>query len=121
MSSTSSILSNLEKGTYWCKYGETAKLNHLNYSQWCQDIEFFLQAEQALSIVLGEEVCPQGPNANTTDYHKRAGIGAAIIHASCESLVKAYLHSLRDLQAMWKELKPKFKTANSRAGRTSIV
>ena len=121
MSFSSSIISNLEKGTYHCKYGETAKLNHLNYTQWRRDIEFFLQAEQALSIVLGEESCPQGPSTNASDFDKRAGIGAAIIHASCESLVKAYLHGLRDPHVMWEELKVKLDTANSRAGRTAIL
>ena len=121
MASASSALGNLEKETYQCKYGEMAKLNHLNYSQWRRDIEFFLQAEQALSIVLGEEVRPQGPSTKSNDFDKRAGIGAAIIHASCETSVKAYLHGLRDPHAMWEELKAKLDTANSRAGRTAIL
>jgi len=110
-----------EKGTYRCKYGETAKLNHLNYTQWRRDIEFFLQAEQVLSIVLGGEVRPQGPNTKSNDFDKRAGIGAAIIHASCESSVKAYLHGLRDPHTMWEELRTKLDTVNSRAGRTAIL
>ena len=85
------------------------------------DIEFFLQAEQALLIVLREETCPEGPNTNAADFDKWAGIGAAIIHAFCESLVKAYLHGLRDPHAMWEELKAKLDTANSRAGTTAIL
>jgi len=48
ISFSSSIISNLEKETYCCKYGETVKLNHLNYSQWRCDIKFFLQAEQVV-------------------------------------------------------------------------
>ena len=43
---------------YRCKYGETSKLTHYNYARWKRDIEFFLQAESALSIVLGDEVQP---------------------------------------------------------------
>ena len=121
MASVSSALGNLEKGTYRCKYGEMAKLNHLNYSQWRRDIEFFLQAEQALSIVLGEEVRPQGPSTKSNDFDKQAGIGAASIHVSCETSVKAYLHGLRDPHAMWEELKAKLDTANSHAGRTAIL
>ena len=121
MASASSALGNLEKGTYQCKYGEMAKLNHLNSSQWRRDIEFFLQVKQALSIVLGEEVRPQGPSTKSNDFDKWAGIGAAIIHASCETSVKAYLHGLRDPHAMWEELKAKLDTANSRAGRTAIL
>jgi len=58
---------------------------------------------------------------NTNNFDKHAGIGAAIIHASCESSVKAYLHGLRDPHAMWEELKAKLDTANSRAGRTAIL
>ena len=89
-----------EKGVYRCKYGETGKLNHLNYSQWCRDIQFLLQAEQALPIVLGEEVRPERRNANTSDFDRRTGIAAAMIHASCEDSVKAYLHNMRDPHTM---------------------
>ena len=121
MASASSALGNLEKGTYRCKYGEMAKLNHLNYSQLRRDIEFFLQAEQVLSIVLGEEVRPKGPSTKSNDFDKWAGIGAAIIHASYQTSVKAYLHGLRDPQAMWEELKVKLNTANTRARRTAIL
>jgi len=121
MSAISSTFTPPEKGTYRCKYGETAKLNHLNYTQWRLDIEFFLQAEQALSIILGEEVHPQGPNTKSNDFDKRAGIGAAIIHALCEYSVKAYLHGLRDPHAMREELRTKLHTVNSRAGRTAIL
>ena len=110
-----------EKGVYRCKYGETGKLNHVNYRQWCRDIQFLLPAEQALPIVLGEEVRPEGRNANTSDFNRRSGIGAAMIHASCEDSVKAYLHSMRDPHTMWLELKDKLDTVNSRAGRTALL
>lgn len=121
MASTSSGLVNLEKVTYRCKYGETAKINHLNYSQWPQDIEFLQQAEQALWIVLGEEVRPRGPSTKSNDFDKRAAFGAALIHASCKTSVKAYLPGLRDPHAMSEELKAKLDTANSGAGRTAML
>jgi len=111
----------MEKGVYRCKYGETGKLNHLNYSQWCRDIQFLLQAERALPIVLGEEVRPEGRNANASDFDQRSGIGAAMIHASCEDSVKAYLYGMRDPRVMWLELKDKLDTVNSRAGRTALL
>ena len=111
----------MQKGVYRCKYGETRKLNHLNYSQWCRDIQFLLQAERALPIVLGEKVRREGRNANASDFDRCSGIRAAMIHASCEDSVKAYLYRMRDPRVMWLELKDKLDTVNSRAGRTALL
>jgi hypothetical protein len=44
-----------DAGIYRCKYGETTKLTQYNYHKWRRDMEFFLQAEEALSIALGDK------------------------------------------------------------------
>ena len=104
---------------YRWKYGETNKLTHSNYASWRRDVEFFLQAESALSIVLGDEENPGGRGA--IDFQRRSGKAAAMINASCHSSIKTYLNGMRDPAEMWGELKSKLDTANTRAGRTAIL
>jgi len=102
------------------KYGKTAELTHQNYHQWRRDMEFFLHAEGALDIVLGNEEMPVGRAADPGDFNKRSRKAAAMIHAACSAPVKAYVDTMRNPQAMWNELKTKLDTANSLAGRTAI-
>jgi len=45
---------------YKCKYGKTAEITHQNYHRWQRDMEFCLNAEEALNIVLGDKVMPVG-------------------------------------------------------------
>ena len=106
---------------YHCKYGETNKLTHYNYARWKRDIEFFLQAESALGIVLGDEVHPGGRGAGGTEFDKRSGKAAAMINASCHGSVKTYINGMRDPHLMWEELRTKLDTSNTRAGRTAIL
>ena len=106
---------------YRCKYGEINKLTHYNYARWKRDIEFFLQAESALSIVLGDEVHPGGRVARGTEFDRRSGKAAAIINASCHGSVKTYINGMRDPHLMWEELRTKLDTSNTRAGRTAIL
>lgn len=107
---------------YRCKYGETSKLTHYNYARWKRDIEFFLQAESALSIVLGDEVHPgAGRGAGGPEFDRKSGKAAAMINASCHSSVKTYINGMRDPHLMWEELKTKLDTSNTRAGRTAIL
>jgi len=63
-------LSVLDRTTYKCKYGKRAELTHQNYHQWHRDMEFFLNAEGILEIVLGNEVMPAGRAADPTDFKK---------------------------------------------------
>jgi len=113
-------LSVLDRTTYKCKYGKTAELTHQNYHQWHRDMEFFLNAEGALYIVLGNEVMPAGGGADPTDFNTRARKAAAMIHAACSMPIKAYIDTMRDPHLMWKQLKGKLDTANSFSGRTAI-
>jgi len=107
---------------YRCKYGETSKLTHYNYSRWKRDIEFFLQAESALGIVLGDEIHPgAGRGAGGSEFDRKSGKAAAMINASCHSSVKTYINGMRDPHLMWEELKTKLDTSNTRAGRTAIL
>ena len=107
---------------YHCKYGEMSKLTHYNYARWKRDIEFFLQAESALGIVLGDEVHPgAGRGSGGPEFDRKSGKAAAMINASCHSSVKTYINGMRDPNLMWEELKTKLDTSNTRAGRTAIL
>ena len=107
---------------YRCKYRETSKLTDYNYARWKRDIEFFLQAESALSIVLGDEVHPgAGRGAGGPEFDRKSGKAAAMINAFCHSSVKTYINGMRNPHLMWEELKTKLDTSNTRAGRTAIL
>jgi len=107
---------------YCCKYGETSKLTHYNYTRWKRDIEFFLQVESALGIVLGDEVHPGARRgAGGPEFDRKSGKAAAMINASCHSSVKTYINEMRDPDLMWEELKTKLDTSNTRGGRTAIL
>ena len=59
---------------YTCKYGATDYLTARNYHMWKRDLSAFLEGEDALDIVLGNE---RPPAANATaqfrDYRRRSG------------------------------------------------
>ena len=86
---------NRDQMMYRCKYGEMSKLTHYNYARWKRDIEFFLQAESALGIVLGDEVHPDaGQGAGRLEFDRKSGKAAAMINASCHSSVKTYINGI---------------------------
>ena len=109
----------METPTTAASMGKLRNLPIYNYARWRRDVEFFLQAESALLIVLEDEVDPGGRRA--ADFQCRSGKAAAIINASCHSSIKTYIDGMRDPAQMWAELKSKLDTANTRAGRTAIL
>ena len=69
----SAVSPGAEGDIYKCKYGETRKLTAKNWHQWSRDMEFFLQAEDSLEIVLGMEEVPEKNSESYAHYRKRQG------------------------------------------------
>ena len=88
---SSTVPSVAEGEIYKCKYGETRKLTAKNWHQWSRDMEFFLQAEDALEIILGLEEEPEVDSGEYLDHRKRLGKAAAMINAAWHSSVKGFI------------------------------
>ena len=85
---------------YKCKYGETQKLTAKNWHQWSRDMEFFLQAEHSLEIVLGMEEVPEKNTESYAHYRKRQGKAAAMVNAAWHSSVKGFIKGKRNPKEM---------------------
>jgi len=109
-----------EGDIYKCKYGETRKLTAKNWHQWSRDMEFFLQAEDALEIVLDLEAEPEEGSENLALYRRRLGKAAAMINAACHSTVKGFIKGKRYSTEMWTALTEKLDQVNTRSGRLMI-
>jgi hypothetical protein len=81
---------------YTCKYGTTDYLTARNYHTWKRDLSAFLEGEDALEIVLGNE---HPPAANATaqfrDYRRRSGRAYALIYSS-DARVRSFIEDLDD-------------------------
>lgn len=80
-----------ERDIYKWKYGETRKLTAKNRHQWSRDMEFFLQAQDSMEIVLGMEEVPERNRESYAHYRKCQGKVAAMINAVCHLSVKGLL------------------------------
>ena len=109
-----------EGDIYKCKYGETRKLTAKNWHQWSRDMEFFLQAEDSLEIVLGMEEVPEKNSESYAHYRKRQGKAAAMINAACHSSVKGFIKGKRNPKEMWDALTDNLDRVNTRSGRLMI-
>lgn len=108
-------------GVYRTKYGDTQKLNSFNYRQWARSIQIFLRSENALAIALGEEEQPPPEDRqNRSDWIAREGKALAIIYNSCTSVTQEHVEDVNSASEMWKKLKDKFDTLNSRAGQLDV-
>ena len=105
-----------------CKWGETLKLTQSNYHQWRPDMELFLEAGEALLIVLEVEEYPEeGDNTEANSWNKKIAKGAAMINVAGHSSVKPYIRHITDACKMWKTLAEKLDTTATRAGRCSLL
>lgn len=82
-------------------------------------MSLYLNACKALDIVLGKADQPSGSKA--AEYKDRQGIAAAMINASCHYSVRSHIDGIIDPYEMWKVLKARLDTTNTRAGRTAIL
>jgi len=96
-----------EGDIYKCKYEETRKLTTKNWHQWSRDMEFFLQAEYALEIVLGLEGEPEDGSKNLALYRRRIRKSAAMINAACHTTVKGLIKWKQNPTEMWTALTEK--------------
>ena len=83
-------------------------------------MEFFLQAEDSLEIVLGMEEVPEKNTESYAHYRKRQGKAAAMINAACHSSVKGFIKGKRNPKEMWDALTDTLDRVNTRSGRLMI-
>ena len=83
-------------------------------------MEFFLQAEDSLEIVLGMEDEPEKGSEDYSQYRKRLGKAAAMINAACHSSVKGFIKGKRNPKEMWDALTDNLDRVNTRSGRLMI-
>src|SRR5688572_1440318 len=101
--STSSAITNLSD-VYRCKYGETQKLNHINYEQWSLDMRNFLHCENAMEIVTRDEEAP-AQAARALEYRQRQAKARAMLLNSCSPSTLTYVRNLRNPPDIWNTLR----------------
>ena len=107
---------------YRCKYGSTLKLSKTHYFTWRPDMETFLESEEALGIVLGNEERPVAGRVNAIrDYDLRSAQAITLIFNSCTKGIKTYFKGIQDPRVIWNTLEEKLNTANTQAGRTAVA
>ena len=83
-------------------------------------MEFFLQAEDSLEIILGMEELPEKHSESYAHYRKRQGKAVAMINAACHSPVKGFIKGKRNPKEMWDALTDNLDRVNTRSGRLMI-
>jgi len=108
--------------TYRCEYGEIAKLDYGNYTQWSSNIQVSLRAINALDIVLGiEQAPPVNQRTAYNEFRLRSGKGFAMLYHSCHPDIREFINDEIEPAEAWTTLKAKFDNTASRAGRTLIL
>jgi hypothetical protein len=80
-------------------------------------MKFFLQAEKALGITLGDEECPEGVHlAIITDFNRWAGKAAPMINVDCSMSVKPHINGIHNPYEMWSMIRNKLDNTVSRLG-----
>jgi len=83
-------------------------------------MEFFLQAEESLEIVLGMEELPEKHSESYAHHRKRQGKAAAMINAACHSSVKGFIKGKCNPKEMWDALTNNLDRVNTRSARLMI-
>ena len=98
--------------------GKIEKLNQLNYLRWVTRMCHHLTATQCLSIVLGEEPCPD--NARTTAYRswiEKDGRAMGTLLGACSQEIAIHIEGSTSSADMWKVLAGIANSADTETGR----